>query len=64
MDGGHLGHPMRSTTLYRVLAVLFVLIAIALAWNHFGDVNPLVLDPVPGTLLGLAAGVGISIVAA
>jgi len=55
---------MRSTTLYRVLAVLFVLIAIALAWNHFGDVNPLVLDPVPGTLLGLAAGVGISIVAA
>ena len=47
MHGGHLGYPMRSTTLYRVLAVLLVLIAIALAWNHFGDVNPLVLDPVP-----------------
>ena len=55
---------VRSATLYRVLAILLVLIAIVLAWNHFGDVNPLVLYPVPGTLLGLAAGVGISIVAA
>jgi hypothetical protein len=41
-----------------------VLIAIALAWNHFGDLNPIFLDPVPRTLLGLAAGVGIGIVAA
>jgi uncharacterized membrane protein YfcA len=55
---------VRSATLYRVLAALLVLIAIALAWNHFGDPNPLVLDPVPRTLLGLAAGVGIGIVAA
>ena len=55
---------MRSATLYQVLAVLLVLIAIALAWNHFGDLNPLMLDPVPRTLLGLAAGVGIGIVAA
>ena len=55
---------MRSTTLYRVLAVLLVLIAVALAWNHFGDLNPVLLDPVPRTLLGLAAGVGIGIVAA
>jgi hypothetical protein len=31
---------MRSATLYRVLAVLLVLIAVALAWNHFGDLNP------------------------
>jgi uncharacterized protein len=31
---------MRSAaTLYRVLAVLLVLIAVALAWNHFGDLN-------------------------
>ena len=30
---------MRSATLYRVLAVLLVLIAAALAWNHFGDLN-------------------------
>jgi len=55
---------VRSATLYRVLAVLLALIAIGLAWNHFGDLNPLVLDPVPRTLLGLAAGVGIGIVAA
>ncbi|HKX14721.1 MAG TPA: sulfite exporter TauE/SafE family protein, partial [Propionibacteriaceae bacterium] len=55
---------MRSATLYRVLAVLLVLIAVALAWNHFGDLNPVFLDPVPRTLLGLAAGVGIGIVAA
>ena len=41
-----------------------MLIAIALAWNHFGDLNPLMLNPVPRTLLGLAAGVGIGIVAA
>ena len=55
---------MRSATLYRVVAALLVLIAIALAWNHFGDVNPIFLDPVPRTLLGLAAGVGIGIVGA
>jgi uncharacterized protein len=55
---------VRSATLYRVLAVLLVLIAIALAWNHFGDLNSLVLDPVARTLLGLAAGAGIGIVAA
>jgi uncharacterized membrane protein YfcA len=55
---------MRSAALYRVLAVLLVLIAIALAWNHFGDLNPVLLDPVLRTLLGIAAGVGIGIVAA
>ena len=31
---------MRSATLYRVLAVLLVLIAVALVWNHFGNINP------------------------
>ena len=41
-----------------------MLIAVALAWNHFGDLSPVFLDPVPRTLLGLAAGVGIGIVAA
>jgi hypothetical protein len=55
---------MRSATLYRVLAVLLVLIAVALAWNHFGDLNPVFLDPVARTLLALAAGVGVGIVAA
>jgi uncharacterized protein len=55
---------MRSATLYRILAVLLVLIAVALAWNHFDDLNPLDLHPLPRALLGLAAGVGIGIVAA
>jgi hypothetical protein len=40
---------MRSAALYRVLAALLVLIAIALAWNHFGDLNPVRLDPFPQT---------------
>jgi uncharacterized protein len=31
---------IRSATLYRILAALLVLIAIGLAWNHFGDLNP------------------------
>ena len=48
---------------YRVVAVLLVLSAVALALNHFGDLNPVFLDPVARTLLGLAAGVGIGIVA-
>lgn len=30
---------MRSATLYRVLAVLLVVMAVALAWNHFDDVG-------------------------
>ena len=55
---------MRSATLNRVLPALLVLIAAALAWNHFGDLNRLDLHPLPRTLLGLAAGVGIGIVAA
>jgi uncharacterized protein len=53
---------VRSATLYQVLAVLLVLIAIVLAWNHFGDLNPSHAESRP--LLGLAAGVGIGIVAA
>jgi uncharacterized protein len=43
---------VRSATLYRVLAILLVLIAIVLAWNHFGDLDPLVLDPVSRTYWG------------
>jgi len=43
---------MRSATLYRVLAVLLALIAVALAGNHFGDLNPVFLDPVPRTHAG------------
>ena len=43
-----------------MVAVLLVLSAVALALNHFGDLNPVFLDPVPQTLLGLAAGVALA----
>lgn len=55
---------MRSATLYKVLAVLLVLIAAALALSHFTSVGPLDLNPVLRTIIGVIAGVGIGIVAA
>jgi hypothetical protein len=64
LDGATWATRVRSATSLPGTRRLLVLIAIALAWNHFGDLNPLVLDPVQRTLLGLAAGVGIGIVAA
>jgi uncharacterized membrane protein YfcA len=55
---------MRSATLYRVIAVLLVFIAAALATTHLAQVGTLDLPPVPRTILGVAAGVGIGVVAA
>ena len=55
---------MRSATLYRVLAVLLVVIAAALAWSHFGDVGDLALSTVWRTIFGVLAGVVIGVVAA
>ncbi len=55
---------MRSTTLYRVLAVLLVLIGVALAWTHTAGLEPLSLAPAVRTIIGTAAGAGIGIVAA
>ena len=55
---------MRSSTLYKVLGVLLVLIAAALAWTHFAHVDPLLLSPATRTVTGVVAGVGIGIVAA
>jgi uncharacterized membrane protein YfcA len=55
---------MRSATLYRVLAGLLVLIAVALAANHLGTITAVGLDAVPRAIAGLAAGVGIGVVAA
>jgi uncharacterized protein len=43
---------MRSATLYKVLAVLLVLIAAALAANQFGTVEVLDLPPQLGPLPG------------
>jgi uncharacterized protein len=55
---------MRSTTLHRVLAILLVLIAVALTWDRFGPLDPLILEPAARTLLGVAVGAGIGVVAA
>ena len=55
---------MRSATLYRVLAGLLVLIAAALAWTHFGSTGGADLPVVWRTVAGVAAGVGIGVVAA
>lgn len=53
-----------STTLYKILAGLLVLIAATLAWTHFGHLGSLHLDPVLRTGLGLIAGAAIGVVAA
>lgn len=55
---------MRSTTLYRVLAGLLVLIAIVLAAHHLGTIGAAHLAPVPRAIAGLVSGVGIGMVAA
>lgn len=55
---------MRSATLYKVLAVLLVLIAVALASTHLTQVGTLDLEPWLRTIIGIIAGVGIGIVAA
>jgi uncharacterized membrane protein YfcA len=47
---------MRSATLYRVIAVLLVFIAAALATTHLAQVGTLDLPPVPRTILGVAGG--------
>ena len=55
---------MRSATLYRVLAVLLVLIAVTLAVTHFGDVGSVHLGAAARVPLGVAAGFGIGVIAA
>jgi len=55
---------MRSTTFYRVLAALLVLIAATLTWSHFGNLDPLTLTPATRTVVGVVAGVGVGVVAA
>lgn len=55
---------MRSSTLYRVLAILLVVIAVVLAASHHGTISHADLDPVPRAAAGVVAGVLIGIVAA
>lgn len=55
---------MRSATLYRVLAVLLVVIAAVLVATHLGDVRPSGIDGAWQIVAGVIAGVAIGIVAA
>ena len=55
---------MRSATLYRILAVLLVVIAATLAAFHLNTVEPLALPPTIQLIAGLIAGALIGIVAA
>ena len=55
---------LRTTVLYRVIAVLLVVIAGVLAAEHLGSVSHLDLDTGPRVALGIGCGVGIGVVAA
>jgi uncharacterized membrane protein YfcA len=55
---------MRSGTLYRVLAVLLVVIAAALVGNHVGTLHHVELAPAAVIVAGVIAGFGIGVVAA
>jgi uncharacterized membrane protein YfcA len=55
---------MRSSTLYRVLAVLLVLIALALIGNHVGTLHHIDLPPAAVMVVGAIAGFFIGVVAA
>lgn len=62
--GAHWATKLKSKTLYRVIAVLLVLIAVLLFVTHFFAVDPLNLPVIPRTFLGVVAGVVIGVVAA
>ncbi|MFJ5958182.1 sulfite exporter TauE/SafE family protein [Paenarthrobacter sp. NPDC092416] len=62
--GAHWATKLRSKTLYRVIAVLLVLIAALLFYTHFFAVDPLALPEAPRTIAGIGAGIIIGVVAA
>lgn len=62
--GAHWATKLASKTLYRVIAVLLVLIAILLFVTHFFAIEPLDLPDAPRIILGVSAGVLIGVVAA
>lgn len=55
---------MRSKSLYRVLALLLVGIAVVLVVTHLGGIEPSGIDGVWQVVAGVIAGVGIGVVAA
>ena len=62
--GAHWATRLKSKTLYRVIAVLLVLIAALLFVTHFFTVATLNIPAGPRTVLGIAAGVIIGVVTA
>lgn len=62
--GAHWATKLKSKTLFRVIAVLLVLIAVLLFVTHFFPINPLTIPPAPRTVLGVVAGIIIGVVAA
>jgi uncharacterized membrane protein YfcA len=62
--GANWATKLKSKTLFRIIAVCLVLIAVLLFVTHFFAVKPLEIPPVPRTALGVIAGVVIGIVAA
>ncbi|MHA7306786.1 sulfite exporter TauE/SafE family protein [Arthrobacter sp. TMN-49] len=62
--GAHWATRLKSKTLFRVIAVLLVLIAGLLFVTHFLVIDPPMIDPIPRTILGVVAGVLIGVVAA
>ena len=55
---------MRAATLYRVLAILLVGIAVVFAAEHVGALPRVSLPPIAQAIVGVAAGCGIGVVAA
>jgi uncharacterized membrane protein YfcA len=62
--GAHWATKLKSKTLFRVIAVLLVLIAVLLFVTHFFPVDPLSIPAAPRTVLGVVAGSLIGLVAA
>ena len=62
--GAHWATKLKSKTLYKIIAILLVLIAVLLFVTHFFAIEPLDLDPVLRTILGVLAGAVIGVVAA
>jgi uncharacterized membrane protein YfcA len=62
--GAHWATKLASKTLYRVIAILLVLVAIMLFVTHFFAIEPLNLPDALRIVLGVAAGLLIGVVAA
>ncbi len=62
--GANWATKLNSKTLFRIIAVCLVLIAVLLFVTHFFAVKPLDIPPIPRAILGVAAGAVIGVVAA